>query len=98
MGYQDFAQITHQVVDVDTVYDGCIAIGGTTTNALALRASAAYQNAAVLFILDENSTVKIATVVTYIFPDGKKINGVTSIKIEGNSPYWTFGIFSMDSG
>jgi hypothetical protein len=48
--------------------------------------------------VDENKTVMVATVVTYTFADGKKINGVTSIKIDGNLPYWTFGTFSMDSG
>ena len=78
--------------------DGYIAIGGTTTNALMLRASAEYQNAAVLLIVQENNTVDVSTVVTYTFADGKKINGVKSIKIAGGPPYWTLGIFSMDSG
>ena len=78
--------------------DGYIAIGGTTTNALMLRASAEYQNAAVLLIVQENNTVDVSTVVTYTFADGKKINGVKSIKIAGGPPYWTLGTFSMDSG
>ena len=37
--------------------DGWIAVGGKTTNAQTLLPSAAYANAAVLFLIKENETI-----------------------------------------
>ena len=96
VGHQSFAQITHQAYSFDKS-GAWIAVGGTTANAQALLPSAAYDEAAILLLVQANGTILLSSIVTYIFADGTKVNGVTTISLSETSAQDVLGTFSLDS-